>query len=132
MGSGRRGRQRVAPEWWLPGSGKVFRLLFWIHIDGAIGLVIVSAPFALGIAWIANRTAMRMAVYVTLLYLLIGPILYLPFSWNAPSFDMFVTWGADVAKQLVCLPLLSLGFSAILKKHRAANKVTDRDTPISD
>lgn len=91
-----------------------------------------ECPFALGIAWFANRTAVRQAVYVTLLYPLIGPILYLPFSWNAPSFAMFAAWGADVAKQHVCLPLLSLWFSAILKKCRAANKVTDRVTPTRD
>jgi hypothetical protein len=113
---------RIAPEWWIPNSEKIFRYLSWIHIDTAIGLFILSIPFALSIAFLSNRTAFRTAVIVTVLHFLLGPILYVPFSWDDPTFMHYATWGTDVAKQLVCLPLMSLWFAGILRKFRDLRK----------
>lgn len=106
----------TAPGWWLCSSSQKFRHLSWAHVVSAIGLIVVSSPFALAIAIFSKRTAFRISVYTIILYFLIAPIAYLPLSWENQNAVQYATWIAAIVKQLLFLPTLTCLFSKLLRE----------------
>ena len=119
-----------APEWWIPDAAKIFRYLSWLHINTTIGIALVSFPFALCIAYFKKSLPIRYAFVVILVYLLTGPLLYVPFSWEEHRWEMYATWSADVVKQAFTLPFLTFFVTKFVRRGtspRSAEEVLSSD-----
>ena len=109
------------PGWWLPARGDVLAAYSWLQLTHAGGLLLVSVPFAVAIAFVRPAHPVRIALVVALLGIVV-PSLYFQATtphWLRPTGIGMASAAVDYVKFLAALPLVTWLASRVLPSNNS-------------
>lgn len=117
------------PAWWLTGQNGAVSTYSWFQLTHAAGLLLVSAPFAIAIAFFRPTHPVLLALVIAVMALVL-PSLYFQLTTSAwlprPGTPSMVSATIDYLKFLITLPILTCASARVLARNHSFKPETLR------